>query len=476
MSLIKYIRLLPAVVLLCISTEMSAQEFEVDGISYVLYLDGNSCTAVDVKDKEDVVIPATVRYKKQNYPVCRVYDGALENSPGVRSVTIPSTIKHLNGELFMDCMSLVSINVDGDNSYYTSVDGVLYNKNKTKIVKYPSGKTGNSFIIPQSVDTIGSYAFYDCKNLCNVFIPENVRGISPCAFSGCSNLQRIKLPHSIVCIESCAFSDCSSLTQVDIPDEVIAVDMEAFSGCTNLEKIVFSKRLREIGIRAFSECVKLKSVCIPLSVDSIDVSAFSDCMSLTNMEIDEASPHFMCRDGVLYNKDMTAIVCYPGGKTASSYTIPASVGKIDAIVFSGNSYLSDVFIDKSDSDYVSIEGVLYDKDLHTVVYCPPGKLMQTVVFPKSVTEIGSYAFYRHEESSIVIPDNIKFIGFMALGCSNKVTNLTIGKSIDVATEFTGFGNLKTIRVHCPVPPYFEDGFFFEKKSLRMLCCMCPNHL
>lgn len=405
MSLIKYIRLLPAVVLLCISTEMSAQEFEVDGICYTNYgVEDGTCYVVDVTDKEEIIIPSTVKHKKRSYTVCEIEYNALEGKRELRSVTLPNTINNLSN-CFNDCPSLAAINVDSQNANYASVDGVLYNKDKTKILRYPSGKQESSFTIPQTVSNICESAFSNCVNLENIILPEQLRVIGWWTFNGCSNL---------------------------------------------------------------------KSIRIPLSVEEIGQSAFADCVALTNIEIDEASPCFTFKDGVLYNKDMTAIICYPAGRRAQTYTVPASVGEIETVVFCGNPYLTNIIVDKNNPKYTSIDGVLYDKSLKTVVCCPSGKSMDSFSFPVTVNEIDDFAFYHRQESRVVIPDNIKEIGISSFGNSQNVTELIIGKSLEYATGVEELHNLKVIRVHRQSPPVFEDGAFFDEHVCRNAVLYVPK--
>lgn len=402
----KFLKLLPVVMFLCISTEMYAQYFEVDGICYSSYGEEDGmCYVVAVEDKEDIVIPATVKHKKRNYKVGEIEYDAFEGNRKMINVTMPSTINDLSNGLFDDRPSLVAINVDSQNANYVSVDGILYNKDKTTILRYPSGKQGNSFTIPQTVKTIEDLAFTNCINLENITLPN---------------------------------------------------------------------QLRTIGWWAFSGCNKLKSVRIPLSVEEIGQSTFADCMALTDFELDEASPYFTFKDGVLYNKDMTTIICYPAGRRAQTYTIPATVSEIDAVVFCGNPYLTNIIVDKNNPKYTSIDGVLYDKNLKTVIYCPSGKSMDSFLFPETVNEIGDFAFYLRQESRVAIPDNINEIGIASFGNSPNVTELTIGKSLEYATGVEALHNLKVIRVHRQSPPFFEDGAFFDDNVCRNAVLYVPK--
>jgi len=126
-------------------------------------------------------------------------------------MTIGNSVINI-GEFAFNCTSLTAINVAAGNSVYTAENGVLYNKDKTVLHKYPQGKTDSSFIILNSVISIGESAFSDCANLTNISIPNSVTSIGESAFSGCTSLASITIPNSVTSIGKYAFDTCTGLT------------------------------------------------------------------------------------------------------------------------------------------------------------------------------------------------------------------------------------------------------------------------
>ena len=145
---------------------------------------------------------------------------AFSDCTGLTSVTIPSSVTHIDmsvtdvgGELFFVtgafayCSSLIEINVDENNTAYSSIYGVLFNKSQTELILYPRGKQG-AYVIPNSVTSIGDWAFYYCTGLTSVTIPNSVTSIGGAAFSGCTGLTSVTIPNSVTSIEEYAFQGC----------------------------------------------------------------------------------------------------------------------------------------------------------------------------------------------------------------------------------------------------------------------------
>jgi hypothetical protein len=109
---------------------------------------------------------------------------------------------------------LAAISVDGLNSVYLSVDGVLFNKSQTTLIQYPAGKSGSDYAIPNTVTSIEGSAFAGCTSLTSVTLPDSVISIGDSAFQYCSSLTSVTIPQSVISIGSDAFSDCPSLKQV----------------------------------------------------------------------------------------------------------------------------------------------------------------------------------------------------------------------------------------------------------------------
>jgi hypothetical protein len=148
----------------------------------------------------------------------------------ITSVTIPNSVTSIGDRAFWFCTSLTAITVDAANTAYSSDSGVLYNKAKTELIQYPAGKTGSSFTIPNSVTSIGYFAFSGCTSLTSVTIPDSVTSIGDYAFAWCTSLTNINIPKSVTSIGNGAFYGCESLTSVTFQGTTVLSEYSSFDG------------------------------------------------------------------------------------------------------------------------------------------------------------------------------------------------------------------------------------------------------
>jgi hypothetical protein len=207
------------------------------------------------------------------------------------SITIPNRVTSIGNWAFWGCDSLTEINVDAGNSAYTAENGVLYNKNKTTLVAYPGGKTG-AFTIPNSVTSIGDWAFGGCS-LTSVTIPNSVSSIGDRAFDECTRLTSVTIGNSVTSIGIVPFSLCTSLTEINVDAGNSAYTAEngvlynknkttliAYPSATVFTIPNSVTSLRDY---AFNHCTSLTRVTIPDSVTSIGNAVFYRCDSLTSV-------------------------------------------------------------------------------------------------------------------------------------------------------------------------------------------------
>ena len=305
--------------------------------------------------------------------------------------------------------------------------------------------------IPAKIDglpvtSIGSWAFSDSKGLLSVTIPSGVTNIAQYAFYGCVGLTSLSLSGS-VSIGEFSFYGCSGLKSVSIGGG--SIGSFAFSGCVGLTSVTLGDGVTSIGSSAFQGCTGLTGINIPSGVTSIGTSAFSGCTGLKSIEVSAANTQYKSVDGVLFSKDGTTLIQYPCGRTDTSYTVPAGVTSINGSAFNGCKSLSSIEVSAANTAFKSVGGVLYNKEGTTLVQFPGGNTNTSFVVPDGVTSIGASAFYgRTGLKNITIPSSVTSIGSSAFyGCTG-LTEITVPDSVTSMgnSVFTGCTGLKTVTI------------------------------
>lgn len=243
------------------------------GCSYLSNIDINTHCYIDIS--ESAFSGSFIRYLKIPSVVKTIGNKAFSHSYINSTVLIPNNIKYIAPSAFISNQryyedwgneglkfSLYDPQVLGGSKdiYYSTIDGALFDKDQTKLIFAPNGATKTEYIIPNTVKSIGDYAFYKSP-VSSVSIPETVTSIGKCAFFG-SSIRSIDIPNSVTEIGCSAFSDCDKLTDVVIPEAVTRIEPHAFSYCDNLTTVTIPASVKSIGDRAFSSCPKLAVVYV----------------------------------------------------------------------------------------------------------------------------------------------------------------------------------------------------------------------
>ena len=313
-----------------------------------------------IKDNELVNMRPTYAIGEITIPnsVTSIDSSAFYGCTSLTSVTMSDSVTSIGNPAFYNCTSLKSIEVSENNKNYVSVDGILFNKDKSELITYPAGKTDSEYAIPNSVTSIGSYAFYGCTSLTSVEIPDGVTSIGDMAFNNCTSLTSVTIPNDVTSIGYGVFQGCTSLTSVTIPNSVTSIDSSAFSSCTSLIGITIPNSVTSIGYGVFQDCTSLSSVTIPNSVTSIGDSAFyntayyndesnwdngvlyiSDCLIDTNYNFDSTTD-YVIKDGTRIIADSAFSNC----DNLISVTIPDSVTSIGDSAFENCTNLASITI------------------------------------------------------------------------------------------------------------------------------------
>jgi hypothetical protein len=260
-----------------------AADFKVDSIYYSIT--SSTLNTVGVTSNTgytgDIIIPSSVIYNGTTYSVTSI-DRFIGTST-LKSLSIPSSITSIFEYAFHDCDSLTTLTVDANNAYFSAQDGVLFNKAKTVLVRCLSSKS--TYIIPSTVNTIETEAFGSQEGLTSITIPTSVDSIKEEAFSGCYGLTSVLVPGSVKYIGYSAFDACTGLKSVTLSSGLIMLDENAFYKCTSLTAINLPATLKILG------------------EDIFEYSA------LTTITVDRSNPYYSAKDGVLFNKDTTTLVC-----------------------------------------------------------------------------------------------------------------------------------------------------------------------
>lgn len=178
-------------------------------------------------------------------------DRAFQECMSLKEITIPKNVTEIGNLVFNGWSALEAIYVDDENEYFQDIEGVLFDKEGTTLLKYPPEKAGTTYTIPQGVTTVDEIAFEFCS-LQEISIPDSVTELKNSAFYACSSLTKINLPESLTDIQYRTFSWCSSLPEIEIPENVKTIDNFAFENCQALKKAVVPESVTFIASNAFS--------------------------------------------------------------------------------------------------------------------------------------------------------------------------------------------------------------------------------
>ncbi len=363
----------------------------------------------------------------------------------LESITIPRSVTGLGTGVFRDCFRLGDILVEGGNPAYSSVGGVLFSQDKTRLLEYPAGRSG-SYIVPDGVVEIGEGAFGDCGGLTAVALPGSLRVVGDAAFYQCVGLVGAVLPDGVESIGSSAFASCTSLSGVLLPDSVKTIGIGAFSKCGSLVFVSIPEGVETIESGTFSECSGLVGVSIPESVTAIENLAFFSCENLASIEIPDGvtsigvQAFFGCiglksaiiGNGVTNIGDQAFLHC----GELRELTMGDNVRTI------GNN-MGDVFVGCSNLHTVAIhdlagwcrKGLAYHFPVSWSLYMD-GIIVTNLVVPEGVTAIGNAFCLCTGLSSVTFPDSLKAIGNEAFrGC--RMTEVTLPENVTSLSGLPG---------------------------------------
>ena len=394
---------------------------------------------------ESINIPNNVNYIGSDaFYNCKISEVTLPDSittigyrayvscTNLTTINIPASVTSIESAAFQGCINLKTFYVDPNNQYYSTSDdkSVLYNKDKTTLLSYPSaegeisipstvqiigdGAFAQSLItkieLHSSITSIGNSAFQSCSSLTEINIPNGVTSIGDSAFYSCSSLTNIELPESVTSIGSSAFAHCTNLLNINIQSSITFIPNNLFWCCSNLQTVTLPSTLETIDYDAFGYCYNLESINIPASVSNIYI-VFRNCKKL-KFFVDPNNNSYSTSDDntMLFDKDKTTLLAYPSA--------------------SGN-------VDISENETIKCIGY------NAFFECEE---LTNLILPDSVVSIETQAFTAcHQLTSITLSNNLTSIGFGAFSCCQNLTDITIPASVTKigSNAFYGCESLQT---------------------------------
>jgi hypothetical protein len=240
-------------------------------------------TGISADAEGKLVIPSSI----EGHDVYGIDENAFANCRNVTSIVIPKTVEFLKPGTLNRCKDLEDIIVAEDHPELASVDGVMFDKTKTRLLAVGGGRKGH-FQVPESIVEIGPSAFSLCAQLKSITIPEGVTDIgghNGNVFRGCAALEKISIPETVTNIGQVSFKACANLKEVTVPAKVTAVSHGLFWECGNLTKVTLPDGITSIGNYAFAECENLSLEVMPESLTKIGAYAFKNCKKITSISI-----------------------------------------------------------------------------------------------------------------------------------------------------------------------------------------------
>ena len=336
-------------------------------------------------------------YKNSKYSsekIKKVKTDKTEKSLGIKERAVSEwkelfNFKVIDGEItikgYKGTEPIVEVPEFIGKNHVTAIDEAAFSKENKAYKNERKNFFANELtavILPQSIKTIGAYAFSYCQNLVEVTLPSELKKIENGTFCGCIKLQSIQLASTVSSIGKWAFKGCEEITEIKIPTKIKKIQQGTFSGCKNLKHINIPNGVKNIEGYAFFNCRSLKEIALPSKLENVDTTTFSSCPNLA----DENG--FVIIANILYN--------YYGEKT--EITIPQSVIAIADEAFKNDSTIKNITIP---------EGVLVIAD-SAFEKCVE---LESVNIPDSLAHIGNYAFSECPKLKITTPVGKRIVSF-----------------------------------------------------------------
>ena len=367
-------------------------------------LSNNSFSRAEIR--QDLLLPDSLR---------SIGECAFLGVGGVTNIFVPRKVENIGLKAFGTMLNLQNIYVDTLNQYYTSLDGVLYNKEKTKLISFPPAITGR-YIIPTDTRIIGTCAFENCK-INEIVIPNTVAILEEASFSVCVNLTKIHIPASVACIRGGVFRGCKNLRDFSIDtlnsnykivDNVLySINMDTLhSHHLASDSVCVVNGVKIIGVDAFAATANLKVVVLPEGVEELQYGAFQSSnirtiyLPQTLKSIGESA---FWETRLLKKVNIPNSVNYLGNECfyGSGLTVVKMSDSVKIIPYNAFTYCFDL---ESYSGGASVERI----EEYAFTYC--SSLSGKIIFPNTLKVIESFAFFATALTEIEFTGMVDTIG------------------------------------------------------------------
>nr|WP_298762944.1 leucine-rich repeat protein [uncultured Ruminococcus sp.] len=414
--------------------------------------------------------------------VTTIADGSFTDCTGLESVTIGKGCTSVTASAFTRNVNLVKFDVSEDNESYTSVDGVLYNKEKTAVVCYPKSLSGE-YVIPDTVTSIEKAAFENCNKLTKITIGSGVETVNPYAFNQCNLLATVVFKDSDTANKKIcerAFYYCGSLTEVDFGNAVTSIGDYAFTICSKIKSLEFPDSLTSIGQFAFSPYTdrtggtykesNLESVKFGTGLKTIGNYAFYDDRKISKLEFTGDNLTSIGSYAFYENFALEELSLSGNNATIGDYAFYAC-NKLKAINLKSGIKSIGAYAFRNCE---AVDDIKLCSGLETIYayafYNCTG--IKTITLPDTLTQIAYSAFERCSSlQSIVIPDNVKGIYENTFTSCKSLKSVSIGKNCATIapTAFSSTTALEKITVSADNEKYSSvDGALLNKEKTSII--------
>ena len=366
--------------------------------------------------------------------VTSISDHAFDNVPNLTKITIGANVKTIGARAFQNCNSLETVIFKDSDTIKKTIGNYAFYKcpalskvdfgNAVKSIgsySFAVNDSIKSIELPDSLESIGDGAFFCNRKLTNiVFTGENLTSIGSYAFQDCDSLTELNLKgNGETVIDYGAFCGNDALKKISLAG-IKTINNYAFQNCVVLNSVNFGEGLLSIGSCAFLNCPNIETVSLPESLTTINNGAFKECSKLTSIDIPNK---------VTELNDITFANC----TSLKNVSIGSGCTSISTTAFFGASSIDRITVSEDNKNFTAVDGVLYNKDMTTLVLYPKNCSGEFAV-PDTVTTIADYAFDNSPNiTKVTIGKNVKTIGFYAFSGNKKLETV----------EFTG-NNLTSI--------------------------------